>query len=62
MEYDQATDERTFDDLLLHLKKADALMNLAFTATGLERLNAEHKAHDHVVKAWNTAAYLQERQ
>ena len=59
-DYDQATDERTFDDALNHLKEADRLMNQAFISTGMHRLKLEHEAHDKIIKAWNTVAYIRE--
>lgn len=59
----QATNERTFDDALLHLRKADALLNLVFEGRMdmFSRDRTFHQAHDHVVKAWNTVAYLNEQ-
>lgn len=63
-DYDQAPDERTFDDLLLHLKKADALMNLVFEGQMnlFDKDKTLHQALEHTIRAWNTAAYLQNQE
>jgi hypothetical protein len=59
----QATDERTFDDARLHLKKAIALMDLVFDGrlNVFDKDKTLHLAHDHVVKAYNTVAFLSEK-
>jgi hypothetical protein len=60
---EQAKDERTFEDLLLHLKKAISHMDLVFDgkANMFERDKLLHQAHDRVVRAYNTAAFIREQ-
>ena len=63
---DQASDERTFKDSLLHLKKAESHLNLALHhfEWGLgkkEDIDLLEKAHNRVTKAYNTVAFLDEQ-
>ncbi len=67
---EQATDERTFEDLLLHLKKVDETLNMLiqhlerdhqWTITSEPCLGGFFLVHDRVVKAYNTAAFIREQ-
>lgn len=64
---DQATDERTMQDLELHIKKAESHLNLYMHlrdngAGGSDAaFDALVKAHDRVCKAHNTFQFIKER-
>lgn len=61
---EQASDERTMEDLELHLRKAVSHLNVSalkhLTNEGREKVL--NMAHNRVVKAYNTFQYLRETQ
>lgn len=57
---EQATDERTFEDALAYLKSAEVILGAIVSITGGLPRTALAVAHDSVIKAYNTVAFLKE--